>query len=89
MNVEPIKSDDRQVKATQEVTGKVVDNTTVAPIGKMNIGRSDKLDLSAESKNLNAIEAKVISGAYNKPEIFRAVATKLNQELPPEEMAKN
>lgn len=82
MTVEPIKNDDKQLRAVQEVTAKVAENAIV-PLGKATVERSDKLDLSSQSQNLSAIEAKVISGAYNKPEIFRSVAMKLNEELPP------
>lgn len=86
MNVEPIKNDDKQIRSVQEVTAKVAESA-VAPLGKAGVERSDKLDLSSQSQNLSAIEAKVISGAYNKPEIFRTVAMKLNEELPPEKAA--
>ncbi len=86
MTVEPIKNDDKQLRAVQEVTSKVAENAVV-PLGKTTVERSDKLDLSSQSQNLSAIEAKVISGAYNKPEIFRSVAMKLNEELPPEKAA--
>lgn len=86
MNIEPIKNDDKQIRSIQEISSKATENTVTA-LGKTEAGRSDKLDLSSQSKNLSAIEAKVISGAYNKPEIFRSVAKKLNEELPPEKPA--
>lgn len=47
--------------------------------------RSDRLELSQEAKNLQAIQNKIQSGFYNSPEVLRATAQRLTNEFPPEQ----
>jgi len=45
--------------------------------------QGDSLMLSSQALNMNPIQAKLNSGAYDKPEVLNDVAKKLNQLYPP------
>jgi Ca2+-dependent lipid-binding protein len=44
--------------------------------------RQDKLELSSEARNYQIIQSKIANGTYNKPEVLKEVAIKLNKEIP-------
>lgn len=82
MNVESVNNSSRAYSSQQ--TSNRTHNADLRNAEEIsNIKKQgDTLVLSAEAKSLKPIEANIQSGAYNKPEVLKNVAEKLNQLFP-------
>ena len=48
---------------------------------KAELKQTDSLEISDEAKKLQPVKQKVEEGFYDRPEVIREVATKLNDDL--------
>ena len=78
MNIDSVKRQD-YVTAQQPNTQRKAEQTPTKETRFQQ--RPDRLDISSEAR-LKSIQLKANSGYYNKPEIIKDVARKINNETP-------
>ena len=78
MNINSVKSGASVYKATESKENKTLENED--SLSKVK-GRLDSVEISAEAKRLNAIQARIEQGVYNNPDILDQIATKVLKDL--------
>ena len=83
MDIQSVKTDHSVVSdtAANQKKQQAQADTKAAAAGTTR--RSDTLVLSQEAKKLQPYQAKLTSGYYDKPEVLKATALKISQQIQP------
>ncbi len=87
MNINKVASSNSQTQAVGQnanIVDKYKSDSSNKPAMQRAVAtpkKSDKLELSAEAVKFEPIRKKIESGYYNKLEVIREVAEKVNREL--------
>lgn len=83
MNIDAVNNSEKYLQQIQKAQHQRYEQSA-APLEDSSKQRGDRLEISDQVKNLQPIQAKLMTHAYDRPEVMREVATRISRLNPPE-----